>query len=302
MSHWACKFNIPIDYHQGPHDLVLTHSNEKSRLAHCGTPMVLAAIDVKLSSSFSNMIEREQSLGHCTQIVNQSRGIYDVTDFFLQGTNQVLHLAYAITKNLFLESNSQRRTSSDAKSADHFDGTLDSRHENNRALAPTFEGLRVKSWVDAFLKYPRAYLLLSTCIDRSLATGRLPRDDALPSLVRSTLWVVLGHPQLPWTISTPRQGHVTKNRECIEDGHRSPGSLSRTRHSALDDPWSWTLLRTPSPGSNLFETDMTRAHNQDNQDTVDGTADPLESGVELARPFAADPNDILCAFNSIAGV
>ena len=48
------------------------------------------------------MLTRRNRLDAFAQIVQRSRDLYDVTDVVAAGTNQILQLAYAITKKLFL--------------------------------------------------------------------------------------------------------------------------------------------------------------------------------------------------------
>ena len=73
-----------------------------SSLAYAGIPLILSAIDLKLSPSYSEMLVRRNRLDAFAQIIQRSRNLYEVTDVVAAGTNQILQLAYAITKKLFL--------------------------------------------------------------------------------------------------------------------------------------------------------------------------------------------------------
>lgn len=172
-----------------------------------------------LAPSYTHSLNRQRDLNNCTEVIRQSRDAYDVTELFSTGTNHILQLAYAVTQNLFRDTNN-------APSPAH------------RVVKTPFTNLRVTGWVHAFLKHPRAYLLLSTCIDSSLATGHLPPDgSSLPAIVRQTVPLTLGVSKLPWTIDAPgRLGHKRQRivRSCSHDG-----GTSRAR---LDDTWYWTLL------------------------------------------------------------
>ena len=61
--------------------------------------------------------------------------------------------------------------------------------------------MRAKSWLDAFLRCPRAYLLISTSVDYGLAVSRLPYDTFFPALVRD-IPAIGAITQLPWTIDS----------------------------------------------------------------------------------------------------
>lgn len=166
--------------------------------------MVLAAIDVKLSSSYSEMLERGRTLNNCSGVVTQSRKAYDVTDLFSEGTNEILHLAYTITKNLFRENGTQQNATSTNETPACLGSRSTGAEEQRGGMVPSFKRIKIKGWIEAFLKYPRAYLLLSTCIDQSMASGRLPRAESLPPLVQGTISMILGLPKLPWTIEVPK--------------------------------------------------------------------------------------------------
>lgn len=276
-------------------------TNGIHRLAYCGTPMILSAIDVKLSSSYSEMLERRRALEHCSEVVGRSRRIYDVTDFFSQGTNHILQLAYAITKNLFLENNVQQNGTSRIEHPSRLDAYCGDGKGQGTNLVPAFKGLRIRGWIEAFLKYPRAYLLISTCIDYSLATGRLPRDEFLPPLVRGTVSVILGLPKLPWTIGTHKNVKDARAEKYIEEQRKpqdrgdSASSLLETRNSCLDDTWYLTLLHNIAEGFNGFEGGSLR--NSQNYTNME----PLSEENENA--YYADPNPNLNFFNfdTIAG-
>jgi hypothetical protein len=144
------------------------------------------------------MTERKRALSYYADIVSQSRKVYDVTDFVAAGTNQILRLAYGITKELFLHRSSGVYKSSMKASSQRDRDNIMQSVPNSQVLA---KEERVKTWTEAFVRYPRAYLRITTCVDYSLANGRLPRDDSLPPLVRHVTSLVLGTPKLPWTVS-----------------------------------------------------------------------------------------------------
>ncbi|KAJ5833477.1 hypothetical protein N7474_001788 [Penicillium riverlandense] len=220
-----------------------------SVLAYCGTPMVLAAIDVKLSSSYSEMLERGRALDHCSGVVTQSRKAYDVTDFFSEGTNEILNLAYTITKNLFLENGAPQNATSTNQDPGCLGSHSTGDENQHGGTVPSFKRLKIKGWIEAFLKYPRAYLLLSTCIDQSLASGRLPRAESLPPLVQGTISMILGLPKLPWTIETPKDLIDDRVETAVEKYNKlRNNSAPNAQDPCLNDAWYWTLLSSLTGG------------------------------------------------------
>ncbi|GAB1201952.1 hypothetical protein APSETT445_000550 [Aspergillus pseudonomiae] len=229
----------------------LTEHIPLSVLAYCGTPMVLAAIDVKLSVSYSDMVERKRSLAKCSEVIDQSRRVYDVTELFSQGTNQILHLAYAITKNLLLESNMPQDGLSLIERLNYLEDTDSESKGRNKLLSPAFKRLRIRGWAEVFLKYPRAYLLISTCIDSSLATGRLPRNESLPPIIRDTTYLVLGLPKLPWAITSPKSPTTVPAVESVQkEQHRLNGQQGST---SLNDTWYLSLLHNVDADTSPFD-------------------------------------------------
>lgn len=248
------------------------------------------------------MLERRRALDDCSEVVKQSGRVYDVTEFFSHGTNHILQLAYAITKNLFLgDSTAQQQsempnvpqpTCSDKNNSTY---PVDGDGQARKTAAPAFHGLRITGWIDAFLKYPRAYLVLSTCIDHSLATGRLPRNELLPPLMRGTVSVILGLPKLPWTITAPTSPRdVYAERKSIEERRRprdsehgsstsTAMSLVERRNPSLDDTWYWTLMHNVPGGSQSMGPvpgyiDGEIPHNSNDTANTASSSEGLETG------------------------
>jgi hypothetical protein len=184
------------------------------RLAYAAMPLVLAAIDLKLSPSNRETQKRQKRLDSISRIIRHSETLYDVTDFVAVGTNQILQLAYSVTRNVFLSRASHLRISPES---DHQSLKV----QNHHALASR---VRAKSWLDAFLSCPRAYLLISTSVDYSLAVGRLPCGDSLPISVRH-LSPSSGIARLPW--STGNTADVGIIREIGGNDERN----------CRDSPW-----------------------------------------------------------------
>ena len=162
-------------------------------------PLILAAIDVKLSSSYQEMITRKKRLDTLSAIVRHSYTLYDITDYVAVGINHILRLAYLTTKSVFLQP--KQSTQRPAIQSSH-PGDMGLRTQGKQGSKLIG---RATSWLDAFVVWPRAYLLISTSVDYSLAVGRLPCDSALPELVRHipAMGTVL---TLPWTMKAQPVG------------------------------------------------------------------------------------------------
>lgn len=162
-------------------------------------PLVLTAIDLKLSPSASEMDRRRRRLDSLGEIVRHSGRVYDVTDFVTAGTNHILRLAYMTSQHLFLrwDQDQQGQISGNRGSSPPQQSS-----STGKELVESSSAGRANTWHEAFLKFPRAYLLISTSVDYSLAVGRLPYDNALPELVRSIPPIGMSI-RLPWTIDNP---------------------------------------------------------------------------------------------------
>lgn len=77
---------------------------------------------------------------------------------------------------------------------------------------------RPTSWDEAYLRYPRAYLYISTSMEYSLSFGRLFDEALLPEQVRHVRSIVFG-PELSPTIGAPH------------------GELSKPADSRLETDW-----------------------------------------------------------------
>lgn len=147
-------------------------------------PFVLSAIDLKLASN-TEIDSRRRRLERLGEILSNSGRVYDVMDFIIAQTNHILRLAYITSRDVFLlRGDEGARTLSDAslfmQSPDRNVGLNDA---NSHLQKPPKS--RARNWHDAFLRHPRAYLLLSTTVDHFMSVGQLPQDYVLPYLVRS---------------------------------------------------------------------------------------------------------------------
>ncbi|KAJ5989739.1 hypothetical protein N7522_009946 [Penicillium canescens] len=186
-----------------------------SVLGYVSMPLVLAAIDLKLSPTREEMKSRQNRLDSLGLIIRRCESLYDVTDFVAVGTNSILQLAYATTQHLFLGGGTSQglwnRTATKEPSPQKHS------HPISRSAKPR----QPQSWQDAFVRCPRAYLLISTTVDYSLSFGRLPSAHDLPELVRD-LQAVGGISGLPWTIDNcPSIGEISSAHQANPPEHFS---------------------------------------------------------------------------------
>jgi hypothetical protein len=95
---------------------------------------------------------------------------------------------------------------------------------------------RPTSWDEAYLRYPRAYLYISTSVEYSLSFGRMPAESVFPEQVRHVPSLVFGSKLSP-RIDTP----------CIRFSDSSNPYLG-TDYSTNDPTLIFGL--EPVPGAN----------------------------------------------------
>ncbi|KAJ5934090.1 hypothetical protein N7466_003637 [Penicillium verhagenii] len=203
-----------------------------SVLAYVGMPLVLAAIDLKLSPSRSETASRQRRLDYLSNIIRHSEDLYDVTDYVAAGTNHILQLAYVTTQNFFLpkETPSTKRHPSERLNSV---GINKSAEHNQVRMSYIPRGpIRANNWLEAFIQCPRAYLLISTSVDYSLSVGRLPYDNCLPALVRE-IPNQFSMSRLPWLLND--RSHTFPPLWRVDEKPDSEDSRSTTRGSVLEN-------------------------------------------------------------------
>lgn len=150
-----------------------------------------------------------------------SRRVYEVGDYICSQTDIILHLAYLTSREIFLQRSSDGPSGkiTDCITQESTQIPIDNL-DNGRT---TQRSGPAKSWLDAFLRYPRAYLLISSTVDYFMSVGRLPQDDSLPDLVR--LISPMGRIRLPWTSNKPHTGRDWERKQP-EKTSKNQGSPS----------------------------------------------------------------------------
>lgn len=173
------------------------------RLACVLMPLVLTAINVRFSTSASEIWNLRQKLERLVEIVRQSGRVYAVADSIGAGTNHILQLAYITYRYIYPRFDIKPVSSTSA---------------GNPRGAP-----RICSWHDAFLQSPRAYLLISISLDYYLSVGRLPINNVLPEIVHHIPYFG-DEIRLPWVDKTP-ENTDGEEREQQDETTSSNGSI-----------------------------------------------------------------------------
>lgn len=205
--------------------------------------MVLSAINFKLSCSSNERVERRRTLDDFSCIITKARKAYDITDAFSDGINRILYLAYAITKQMFMStavfspwSSIGVRPSATWVTPSHPTNQWPLQH-------------KARTWVDGFLRHPRAYLRISTTVDYAMCHGVLPTDESLPPMLRHVTAVVFQNTMVPRLVTsslsskyvlyavanrydlTDTSFHLLQQETCMYQG-RSPG-LARSNAPSI---------------------------------------------------------------------
>ncbi|PGH09318.1 hypothetical protein GX51_00760 [Blastomyces parvus] len=157
-----------------------------SAIAYTALPLVLNALDVKLSGTTSQSATRKRRLSYYAEVMQLYRNRYDGTDYVALLIQEVLR--FAETQNLlisFQPNETASITSSPNASSDNGkEDTNKSSPVTEASNGPDPSNKRTKSWSEVFIRQPRFYLRLSLSIDFAFSRGQYPRDADLPALVR----------------------------------------------------------------------------------------------------------------------
>lgn len=167
-----------------------------SRVGYVTMPLVISAINFKLSPTEKTMETRYYPLKYLGDLISSSSQVYEVSDFVSTKADDILHLVYITSQEVFLRQDpSLSPPTPIGPSIGMPSQNLHPQHSKpNAQLIPA----RVKSWHDAFLRHTRAYLLISTTVDYFMSVGQLPQNNILSQLVCSM--PPFGNIQLPWSL------------------------------------------------------------------------------------------------------
>ncbi len=167
--------------------------------------MVLSAINFKLSSSSRDRVERRRTLDAFSCIITKARKAYDITDSFSDGINRILYLAYAITKEIFISA-FHTTAAGMIDWAEAPNSPAGSWQSPGSQTQQSLTGHKARTWVEGFLKFPRAYLRISATVDYAMCHGVLPNDDSLHPMLRQVTTIVFQNASVPQTMTElPKQ-------------------------------------------------------------------------------------------------
>ncbi|KAK2809859.1 hypothetical protein FQN50_003500 [Emmonsiellopsis sp. PD_5] len=126
-----------------------------SAIAYTALPLLLNALDVKLSSSTSQTATRQRRFRYYAEIMQLYRDRYDGTDGVAVFIQQALQFADNLNISIMFQ-----QTQSKAKASESY------------------------GWPEMFTREPRLYLRLSLTLDYAFTRGYFPKDADLPALIR----------------------------------------------------------------------------------------------------------------------
>ncbi|KAL3443577.1 hypothetical protein BJX65DRAFT_320514 [Aspergillus insuetus] len=189
-------------------------------------PLTLMAINISLSQSQHQAVLYNHQFTTIKRVINSLEHVYEGAAMIAQGLSHFFRLAHqAIQLRGAFQDNSES-----------LDPTSVPDHQSRPASVLSYASPTTRDphpWVEFLLQSPRAYLLISTSVDHSMATGRLPLSACLPPVL-TYLQPGLLRISLPWEQSPARE--VPSPEPLL------PKARSRLT-KGKDDPFS----RTPTP-------------------------------------------------------
>ncbi|KAI1964520.1 hypothetical protein LOZ56_006189 [Ophidiomyces ophidiicola] len=128
-----------------------------SAVAYTALPLILYAMDVKLSRSISQSTTRKRQLKYYAEVMQLYRNRYDGTDDVAVFVREILQ--FVESQNPYI-------------SITPLEGDISKPSHEKRC------------WTDVFVRQPRFYLRISSTLDYALSRGRYPKDSDLPVVVR----------------------------------------------------------------------------------------------------------------------
>lgn len=151
-----------------------------SSVAFAAVPLVLHIVDVKLSTTPSQIAQRQGQLNIYMQAMEGLQAQYD-------GTDEVWHFIQAVVDSVTGAACASTPPSKEQQSCSTVGDDSLMRYEtlhlpsNGPVLVPT-----TSNWGNMLLQQPALYFRLTHTIDLSLSMGRYPADSDLPVVLRAT--------------------------------------------------------------------------------------------------------------------
>ena len=133
-------------------------------MAYAALPLVLHILDVKLSSTPSQLARKQGRLNIYTEAMKDLKPQYD-------GTDEVSDFVTRMVECISLESPSQAQRKEGSR-------------QGSSWLAPG-GAMTVNEWSDVLLRQPSLYVRLVVTIDLALSMGRFPEDKDFPVVLQS---------------------------------------------------------------------------------------------------------------------
>ncbi|KAK2774854.1 hypothetical protein FQN53_003469 [Emmonsiellopsis sp. PD_33] len=155
-----------------------------SAIAYTALPLVLNALDVKLSGTTSQSATRKRRLSYYAEVMQLYRNRYDGTDYVALLIQQVLRFAEGQNLLISIQPGAAGNLMPDSANGNGEGNSNTSTALTERPNKQLSIGKGTKSWAEVFVRQPRLYLRLSLSIDFAFARGQYPRDADLPAIVR----------------------------------------------------------------------------------------------------------------------
>jgi hypothetical protein len=192
-------------------------------------PLIISAINFKLAGNHEEMDARRQHVESLSKLMTHSRGVFDVTDGISICIDNILHLAYLVFKQIFLQNTPGDSASTSIQPLSQSSSPYAQCDEGNQRRG------RAQNWHAAFLHHTRAYLLISMTVDYFMSVIELPQQNALPELV--CLMPPFGKIRLPWALQLerPERTRYIEHAKHNEQQEQSPQSTPRDEASGAKD-------------------------------------------------------------------
>ncbi|KAL2847173.1 hypothetical protein BJY01DRAFT_234361 [Aspergillus pseudoustus] len=196
-------------------------------------PLIMMAINISLSQSQHQAVLYNHQFTTIKRVIISLEHVYEGAAMIAQGLSHFFRLAHQVIqlRGAFQDNPVPLNPTS---VPDHKSRPVSASDSLSYSSSTTRDP---HPWVEFLLQSPRAYLLISTSVEHSMATGRLPLSACLPPVL-TYLQPGLLRISLPWEQSPARE--VPSPEPLL------PKARSRLR-KGKDDP----LWQTPTPQHQL---------------------------------------------------